>query len=501
MSQFLISNRHSATDNYQLPITLTLDIGTSSVRGTLWNARAVPLPEGAASIKHQPRATADGGVEFDAEELLARCEQILDALHAKAVELGIPIHIVALDTIVSNMLGVDGAGRALTPIFTYADSRSASALAALREKLDVEATYQRVGFPLHTSFWPAQMACLRMTQPDTYRRVKRWLTYGDYFMWRWCGRHAVSYSCAAWTGLLNRFTWQWDEPQLNLLQLDPQQLSLLVTGAFCLEGLRAEYASRWPLLQRARWMPAIADGAAANLGSGCFDASRMAVTIGTTCGMRVVMQGTPQQLPPGLWNYPLDDTRSLIGGSLNEGGIVLAWLRGLLGNTLPDDATIAALPPDGHGLTFLPLLTGERSLGWHGDARASLTGLHLSTTPAEMARAALEAVAYRVGAVAERVLNAAPHAQQIIGNSGALLSSPILPQIVADVLNRPITLTTEPEASSRGTVLLALEALGAQRIAAATFAWGQTFTPDAQRHAVYRRGMERQQALYRKVIG
>jgi gluconokinase len=106
-----------------------------------------------------------------------------------------------------------------------------------------------------------------------------------------------------------------------------------------------------------------------------------------------------------------------------------------------------------------------------------------------------------VCAVGERVMSAVPQVQQIIGNSGALLSSPILPQIVADVLNRPITLTTEPEASSRGTALLALEALGVQRIADAQFEWGQTFTPDAQRHEIYWRAMERQQALYRKVIG
>jgi gluconokinase len=48
---------------------------------------------------------------------------------------------------------------------------------------------------------------------------------------------------------------------------------------------------------------------------------------------------------------------------------------------------------DGHGLTVLPFLAGERSPLWNADARLTLEGSTLDTTPLETLRACLEASA------------------------------------------------------------------------------------------------------------
>jgi glycerol kinase len=51
------------------------------------------------------------------------------------------------------------------------------------------------------------------------------------------------------------------------------------------------------------------------------------------------------------------------------------------------DRALAALPPDGHGLTVLPFLNGERAPSWRDDARAVLVGLTTATRPLDIARA------------------------------------------------------------------------------------------------------------------
>src|SRR5207249_1428264 len=111
-------------------------------------------------------------------------------------------------------------------------------------------------------------------------------------------------------------------------------------------------------------------------GSGCTSHSRMALTIGTTGAIRVVQADVPE-VPPGLWCYRVDRRHTLLGGATSEGGNVYAWLHQTVRLGEPDavEAALAACPPDGHGLTVLSFLAGERSPGWAGNVPATVHGL------------------------------------------------------------------------------------------------------------------------------
>jgi gluconokinase len=193
----------------------------------------------------------------------------------------------------------------------------------------------------------------------------------------------------------------------------------------------------------------------------------------------------------------------LLGGALSNGGNLYAWLRDTL-RLEPPDATereVASLPPDGHGLTWLPFLAGERSTGWVASARAAIVGASLATRPIDILRAALETVAYRFALIHALLAEACPRADEVVATGGALAASPAWTQIMADVLGVPIRPSTEPEASSRGAALLALEALGAlPSLAAAPAGFGPTVTPDAARHARYQDGLARHRQLYETLV-
>ncbi|RME48690.1 MAG: carbohydrate kinase, partial [Chloroflexi bacterium] len=79
--------------------------------------------------------------------------------------------------------------------------------------------------------------------------------------------------------------------------------------------------------------------------------------------------------------------------------------------------------------------------------------------------------------------------------------SPTWLQIMTDVLGRPVAVSGVQEASARGAALLALEALGVlDDVADAPDFVGLVHQPDAGRHAVYRRAVERQRDLYEKLV-
>ena len=484
------------------PLILTIDIGSSSTRVLLYDRHGRAVAGVLAQERYQLRTAPDGMAEDDADAALERAARCVDAALQQAGPLASRIGAVAVDTLVSNILAMDQAGRPLTPLISYADTRNDADADALRAALDEPAVQDRTGCLLRTSYWPARLAWFRRTQPHIWRRAACWITLGEYLELRLFGQCRVSFSAASWSGLLDRHRLTWDDPLLAFLGLRPDQLSPLVDVDAPLTGLSGPYALRWPALGGVPWFPAVGDGAAANIGSGCTRPDRIALTLGTTGAMRVVLAAVPQ-VPPGLWCYRVDRRQALLGGATSEGGNVYGWMQRTLrlGAPAAVEAAIAVFPPDSHGLTILPFLAGERSPDWAGNVQATIHGLTLATPPLAILRASLEAVAYRFAVIAQRLGSGAVGDHRLIASGGALLHSPAWMQIFADVLGQPVVASAEPEATSRGTALLALRALGAiPALDAAPAADGAVYTPDRGRHAVYQAAIARQRRLYERLI-
>jgi gluconokinase len=224
--------------------------------------------------------------------------------------------------------------------------------------------------------------------------------------------------------------------------------------------------------------------------------------IGTSGAMRTAHQGElPAKLPSGLWCYRIDKDRSVIGGALSDGGNLIQWMKDNL--RLPPDfqSILSKREPDSHGLTFLPFLSGERSTGYHENARASIIGLNASTDGVAIAQAAMEAVAYRFAEIFDQ-LSAITQVNEIVASGGAIRASPVWAQMIADVLGREIRLADAPEASLRGAVLLALETIGnIEVIEQVLRGRGRILKPNMKRHAIYANARARLDRFYDLTFG
>ena len=492
----------------EAPIVLTIDAGSSSARVLLYDRRGRSVDGIGERILYDVQASQPGAAEFEVDRLLAQIARAVDAALEQAGPLTTQIAAVAVDTFVTSLVAVDAYGEPLTPLMTYADTRSGEDALLLRSTLDEQAVHERTGCLLRTSYWPARLAWYRRTRPELWKQVARWLTLGEYLELRLFGCCRASYSAASWSGLLDRHQLVWDGPLLSSLGVAPGQLSPLVDRDAALCGLLPPYADRWPPLRQVPWFPALGDGAAANVGSGCSGPSRIALTLGTTGALRKILAaGQAPPVPPGLWSYRVDRSHHLVGGATSEGGNVYAWARRslALGDPAQIEAALAALPADSHGLTVLPFFAGERSPNWAGNVQATLHGLTLATTPLEILRAALESVAYRFALIEQRLCgdlgSGLGSDYRLIASGGALHQSPAWSQIFADVLGRPVVLSAEAEATSRGSALLALHALGAiDHLDELPATDGACFLPDAARHSLYQAAIERQHRLYQQLI-
>jgi gluconokinase len=485
------------------PLVLAIDIGTSSARAALYDARGRELTETDARTLREFRTTPDGGAEDDARRMLADVLRVVDEAHAHAAALKLEVAAVAVSCFMHSLVGVDAEGCAVTPVFGWADTRAASDIASLRERFDERAAHARTGCPFHASYWTAKLAWLGRTQDVMFSRVARWLSFGEYLLVQLCTDYAASVSMASGTGLLDVRACAWDAELVAGLGLKLDQLPRLASDEETFT-LAEDYAARWSLLRARSVFPVFGDGPANNVGAGCVTRQEVALMIGTSGAMRVLFDGEPPgELPPSLWCYRLDRKRVLVGGALSDGGGLYEWMRETL--SLPADAEtvereLAAMPADTHGLTVLPFWAGERSTHWNSNARGAIIGLGTHTRPVDILRAAMEAVALRFARVASDLEAFAPGAT-LYASGGALRHSRAWTQMICDALGRTLRLSRAREASSRGVALAALERLGAIKsltdVPAPVY---ETFAPDADAHARYREALARQERFYEAIV-
>lgn len=438
---------------------LALDVGTSSVRAQVFDETA--------EEREQP-ARRDYPGEYDPDVVLARTREAIEeaggAEKADAVGSACFGH---------SLLALDRHGRPLTEILSWRDTRSADAADRLLQRVDAAAVRRRTGCYIHTSYWPAKLAWLAEEQPEVFRSAHRFVSFSDYLYAQLLGREVpASISMASPTGLVDLRTRSWDEELLETLGVDAERLPVISDAP--LDG----------------WYPALFDGACSNFGAGCVTRERAALMVGTSGAIRVVYETMTAEPHPALFLHWVDGTRVVEGGSLSDGGNLYAWMA----QTFKDDGkgSLADRDPGSHGLTFLSLLGGERSPGWHQHAKGAIHGLTFDTTPLDLRQAGLEGVAFRFAAVARLM----PELEEIVVTGGALLKDDDWVQIMADALGRSVTRSGVSEASLRGAAVVVLERLGETPAPAPL---GPVVQPRADKAEVFRAARERQQRLYEVV--
>jgi len=318
-------------------------------------------------------STAEGGWEISAAELTGIAAQPLDAIHSQIRSKNMRPAAVAIDTFWHSILGVTAEGRAVTPVLHPFDSRSAEAAKKLALRIDNAQQHSRTGCVLHPSYPPAKLLWLLETQPEVFRAVKRWMSFGEYLLLELFGASGCSISMISGSGLWNQRANDYDREILDALPIQEEQLARVDEMDQPRTRLLDHFARRWPELDGIPWFPALGDGACDNVGSGCTECDRFALMVGTSGALRACTRADSIEIPPGLFCYRLDRNRFVLGGALSNGGEVFAWMRRTL--QLPEadelERQLSRLQPGQHGLTILPLFAGERSTGWRFCMRRS----------------------------------------------------------------------------------------------------------------------------------
>lgn len=476
-------------------LILALDIGTSGIRGALFDFFGQKIPSSEARIERKPKAEAPNASEFDARAVVRETAEILDAVIRKAPR---GIAFIATSSLWHTLVGIDANHNPTTPVYTWADNRSRDQVQQLRNHLDEREIHNRVGTRFHQSFWPAKLLWLRNQSGGVWRQTAKWLSLPDFLTLSFCGHAATSISIASGTGIFNVRSIGWDDRLTEFLGLKSNQLAEIARDGEGFSFLQ-KFRRRWPQLRNAKWLPAIGDGAAANIGSACTRRPRAALTIGTSAALRVSYRGKPPDLiPDGLFCYRADSRRIVLGGALSDGGGLIDYLKTIfaIGDDLKMlDRKIRTRRTS--GIAFLPFVNGERSTGYNPYASGVIYGLKPQTDPIDIIKAAIEGIGFRLAAILDEI-ESISRVREIVGSGGAFCSSRALQQTVADIFGRKIHLSPDCEASLRGAALHAAETTGKiDRIETVEKTPRSSINFDPVRRRFYADERKRHEAIYK----
>lgn len=454
----------------KLSYMIGIDIGTTSTKAVLFEDNGKII---ASANDGYPLYTPSADVaEQDPEEIF---EAVISTVKQVMRKSGIDpenIILVSFSTAMHSVIPVDQDGKPIMRCLTWADNRSVEWANRLKNELNGHDIYLRTGTPIHPMSPLTKLMWLRHDVPEIFNKAHKFISIKEYVFHKLFQQYIVDYSIASATGLLNLQQLDWDPEALTLAGITPDRLSELVPTTHTIQGLNERYAHEMGLVPSTPFVIGASDGVLSNLGVDAIDPGVVAVTIGTSGAIRTVVD-QPVFDPKGrIFCYALTDKHWVIGGPVNNGGVIFRWVRdqfaasevetaNRLGISPYDVLTRIAerVNPGSDGLLFHPFLSGERAPLWNSNARGSFFGLTLNHQKEHMIRAVLEGVIYNLYTVLLAMEEQIGQPRKIQA-TGGFARSPLWRQMMADIFDQKVVIPESIESSCLGAAILGLYAIG-----------------------------------------
>ncbi len=444
---------------------IAIDQGTTSSRAIVFDAALTPVAMAQREFtQHFP---ADGWVEHDPEEIWA---SVVATVRAAMATAGLSARDIAAIGITNQrettVIWDRATGRPIHNAIVWQDRRTAAACAELRAAGREPGITQKTGLLLDPYFSATKIGWL-LDNVDGARAAARagrlaFGTIDSFLLWRLTeGRvHATDATNAARTLLLDIHAANWD-PELVALFRVPRGLLPEVRDCAGDFGTTTLFGGAIRILGVA------GDQQAATVGQGCFTPGMMKSTYGTGCF--ALLNTGPQMVVSRnrlltTIAYQIAGKRTYaLEGAIFIAGAAVQWLRDGLKIIASASASgdLATRADPAEQVYMVPAFVGLGAPWWDAEARGAIFGLTRKSGPAELARAALEAVGYQT-----RDLIDAMRADWPAGNGtvlrvdGGMTASDVTMQFLADIIDAPVDRPAVMETTALGAAYLAGLAAG-----------------------------------------
>lgn len=442
---------------------VAVDEGTTNAKAVAIGRDGRILTKGRTSLKityPQP-----GWAEQDPEEIrtavehaVEQCLVSLDPANLKGVAISNQRESV--------LLWERSTGKPLSPLIGWQCRRSEALCREITARPQVAARIKALTGAVPDPLYPASKIkwLLNSVENGVRRAQNGEICAGTVDAWLvWCltgGKVFVTdYSNASRYQLFNIHTAGWDDELLALFGVPRRCLPEIVPSS----ALRGETQGCRTLPDGIPILAQIGDSHAALYGQGGFKPGVVKATYGTGSSLMTRSQTVPvRDFGVGTTVAWHDGELHLaLEGNITHTGSALGFAARLLGlESVEKLSALAQSPENNCGVYFVPALAGLGAPHWDSAARGIICGLTDSATPAVIARAAMESVAYQVADLFFAMEKTLGHRLETLSADGGPSKNRWLMQFQADLLQRPIACSQAAEVSALGAAYLAGKALG-----------------------------------------
>jgi glycerol kinase len=403
-----------------------------------------------------------GWVEHDPKEILAtQCDVAREAVVTAGIGLKDLMAVGIANQRETTIVWDRQSGEPLHNAIVWQDRRTAPLCDQLREAGGENLVRERTGLVIDPYFSGSKIAWLLDHVPGARARAERGeLAFGTvdtWLIWHLTGNgtHVTDPSNASRTLLYNIHTGEWDPELMNLLAV-PRAVLPRVHPSSHAFGMLSPGILGKPLV-----IGGVAgDQQAALFGQACHKPGMAKNTYGTGCFLLLHTGDRAVRSRNGLVATSCAQTTGkefALEGSVFAGGAVVQWLRDEMKffSSSNEVERLAASVPDSGGVYFVPAFTGLGAPYWDPHARGTIVGLTRGSSPAHIARAALESIAFQSAELVEAMQNDAGEKLTELRVDGAAATNNLLMQFQADLLGVPVLRSRVLETTALGVAYLA----------------------------------------------
>ncbi len=420
---------------------LAIDQGTSGTKAVVVGPEGELL--GLAERPVRPRYSGGGAVEQDPQELL---DSVLEAGRAAVEQSRAAVETVALANQGETVLAWDPeTGRPLTDLVVWQDRRAESVTRDLAASADLLA--ERTGLVLDPYFSAPKQAWIRrtLTREGVVTTSDSWLVH------HLTGEFVTDVATASRSLVTDLDTGEWDRGLLELFGLGDERLPAILASD-AMAGTTTAFGREMGV------GGLIVDQQAALLAERCLEPGEAKCTFGTGAFLLANTGPAPVRSSVGLaasvaWSVA-GERAYCFDGQVYTAASAVRWLQDLGFIASAADLDEAAADDAGDVLS-VPAFAGLAAPWWRPEARATITGMSLSTGPGHIVLAVLQGIAAQVAELGELVGRDSGRPLQRLRVDGGLTRSRVLMQAVADLLQVAVDVYPSQHATPLGAAALA----------------------------------------------
>lgn len=443
-------------------IILVLDIGTSNVRGILFNEKGKIVYK--KSIENLPEYKTEKIVEHQPEKYRKKITDLVMKCGSYIKENNYRLSCISTTALRTCVMLVMEDGTPVSDIIMWQDRRAEKICQDLRKKESL--VYNHTGTKVHPVFVGPKAAWLRENKREDFERADKIVTVVDDIHHMLTGKWVTDITYGSRTSLMNIRTLTWDKEMLSLFGVNEEKLCKLVEQGSVIGTVTPEFAEKTGIPVGIPVVSAGGDQNCGALGAGVTGKGMAQLTTGS--GSYLIASADKPLLDKKrrfLCNVSAVKGHYIVEASMLSSAILYEWFyKNFYGGSMKQMAETINVEAEhsqvgANGMLALPYFQGRGCPDWNTSATGSFLNITMHNNRGDFARALLEGISMESAENLE-IIEAAVGPLEKIYLGGGLTKSNLFCQIQADTLLRNVLVSDNTETTALGAFIQAAVAMG-----------------------------------------